>query len=73
MPVVSQDTLNMASSNVKYVSTMNGTTNSSSKMNNGAPGRLNFPDIKIRDLPFYPVKATLLRPCAIAPKDNQVG
>ena len=36
------------------------------------PGRLSFPDVKIRDLPFYPVKATLLRPCAITAKDTQV-
>jgi len=34
-----------------------------------APGRLSFPDCKIRDLPFFPVKATLLRPCNLTPKD----
>ena len=36
------------------------------------PGRLNFPTVKIRDLPFYPVQATLLRPCALTSKDSQV-
>ena len=34
------------------------------------PGRLAFPDCKIRDLPFFPVKSTLLRPCNLAPKDS---
>merc|ERR1719309_1782350 len=68
MPVVTQASANMTSGNIKYVSAVNGTSHSHNK---NAPGRLNFPDIKIRDLPFYPVKATLLRPCAIAPKDNQ--
>ena len=32
------------------------------------PGSLSFPDVRIRDLPFYPVKATLLRPCTLTPK-----
>jgi len=51
---------------ISKTSTMAGTANGAN------PGRLSFPDVKIRDLPFYPVKATLLRPCAISPKDTQV-
>ena len=41
---------------------------------NDVPGRLSFPDVRIRDLPFYPVKATLLRPSSLVPKtkDSQV-
>ena len=41
---------------------------------NDVPGRLSFPDVRIRDLPFYPVKATLLRPNSLVPKskDSQV-
>jgi len=66
MPVVSSEAIKMSKDSYKYVSTVNGTTNKSTP-----PGRLNFPDIKIRDLPFYPVKATLLRPCAIVQKDTQ--
>ena len=31
--------------------------------------RLVFPDVKVRDLPFFPVKAMLLRPCLLNPKD----
>ena len=53
----------------------NGISKSGSMTANGNtsnPGRLSFPDVKIRDLPFYPVKATLLRPCAITAKDSQV-
>lgn len=33
-------------------------------------GRLSFPDCKIRELPFFPVKSTLLRPCNLTPKDS---
>ena len=41
---------------------------------NDVPGRLSFPDVRIRDLPFYPVKATLLRPSSLVlkSKDSQV-
>ena len=41
---------------------------------NAVPGRLSFPDVRIRDLPFYPVKATLLRPSSLVlkTKDSQV-
>lgn len=41
---------------------------------NSVPGRLSFPDVRIRDLPFYPVKATLLRPSSLVlkTKDSQV-
>ena len=41
---------------------------------NEVPGRLSFPDVRIRDLPFYPVKATLLRPSSLVlkSKDSQV-
>lgn len=46
---------------------------------NGSPslltvqaGNLNFSDVKIRDLPFYPVKATLLRPCTLKPSSKSV-
>ena len=35
-----------------------------------AAGRLSFPDCKIRDLPFFPVKSTLLRPCNLTAKDS---
>ena len=35
-------------------------------INNG----MNFPDVRVRDLPFYPVKATLLRPCTLVSKKN---
>ena len=35
-------------------------------INNG----MNFPDVRVRDLPFYPVKATLLRPCTLVAKKN---
>ena len=37
---------------------------------NDVPGRLSFQDVRIRDLPFYPVKATLLRPCSLVLKDK---
>ena len=52
----------------------NGISKTSNTMAGSAttPGSLSFPDVKIRDLPFYPVKATLLRPCAIKAKDTQV-
>ena len=36
----------------------------------GGGGRLAFPDMKIRDLPFFPVLATLLRPCGLTPKED---
>lgn len=47
-------------------------TNGVSKQNgvNDVPGRLSFPDVRIRDLPFYPVKATLLRPSTLTQKDK---
>jgi len=32
--------------------------------------RLVFPDIKVRDLPFFPIKAMLLRPCLLNAKDT---
>ena len=52
-------------------------TNGINKHNgvNDVPGRLSFPDVRIRDLPFYPVKATLLRPSSLVlkDKDSQVG
>lgn len=35
-------------------------------------GRLSFPDCKIRDLPFFPVKSTLLRPCNLTAKDSSM-
>ena len=35
-------------------------------INNG----MNFPDVSVRDLPFYPVKATLLKPCTLVAKKN---
>ena len=38
--------------------------------NGAANDRLSFPDVRIRDLPFYPVKATLLRPCTLVSKNN---
>jgi len=31
--------------------------------------RLVFPDAKVRDLPFFPIKAMLLRPCLLNPKN----
>eukprot|EP00088_Acartia_fossae_P029689 TRINITY_DN3056_c0_g1_i1.p1 TRINITY_DN3056_c0_g1~~TRINITY_DN3056_c0_g1_i1.p1 ORF type:complete len:467 (-),score=151.82 TRINITY_DN3056_c0_g1_i1:1315-2715(-) len=37
--------------------------------NNLAANRLVFPDVKVRDLPFFPIKAMLLRPCLLKPKD----
>merc|ERR1719150_1188347 len=47
-------------------------TNGINKHNgvNDVPGRLSFPDVRIRDLPFYPVKATLLRPSSLVLKDK---
>ena len=47
-------------------------TNGVTKQNgvNDVPGRLSFPDVRIRDLPFYPVKATLLRPSTLTQKDK---
>lgn len=41
-------------------------TNGGGGINNG----MNFPDVRVRDLPFYPVKATLLRPCTLVAKKN---
>merc|ERR1719282_1939921 len=48
--------------------TSNGVNKSQTNGINDTPGRLSFPDVRIRDLPFYPVKATLLRPCVLTPK-----
>jgi hypothetical protein len=33
-------------------------------------GRLAFPDMKVRDLPFFPVLSTLLRPCPLVTKED---
>jgi len=42
-------------------------TNGVNKQTNGVHS---FPDVRIRDLPFYPVKATLLRPCSLTAKSK---
>ena len=58
------------SAGARYSVTMtsNGVNKSQTNGVNDTPGRLSFPDVRIRDLPFYPVKATLLRPCVLTPK-----
>jgi hypothetical protein len=49
----------------------NGTSNGSS-----AAGRINsrpanlLPEIRVRELPFFPTRSILLRPCALVPKED---
>jgi len=43
--------------------------NSPNTTGGGGQNRLVFPDIKVRDLPFFPIKAMLLRPCLLNAKD----
>ena len=52
-----------------------GTQNGSSQNGGGVrkpyiPAVPKTPEVKIRDLPFYPVKATLLRPTPLVAKDS---
>ena len=54
--------------NMRRTSATNGLTKQ--KGVNEVPGRLSFQDARIRDLPFYPVKATLLRPSSLTQKDK---